>query len=41
VDARSLIRVESSCGFRIDVLRGQISVVDGKRGKSQFKTVGG
>jgi hypothetical protein len=41
VDANTLIRVESSCGFRIQVLRGQISAVDGKRGKSMFKTVGG
>ena len=41
VDARSLVRVESSCGFRLDVLRGQISAVDGKRGKSLFKTMGG
>ena len=41
VDARSLVRVESSCGFRLDVLRGQISAVDGKRGKSLFKSVGG
>ena len=41
VDARSLIRVESSCGFGVEVLRGQISAVDGKRGKILFKTVGG
>ena len=41
VDARSLLRVESSCGFHIQVLRGQISAVDGRRGESLFGTVGG
>jgi hypothetical protein len=41
VDAGSLLRVQSSCGFQIQVLRGGISTVDGKRGATLFRTVGG
>lgn len=33
VDANSLLRIESGCGYRITVLRGQVSRADGKRGK--------
>ena len=42
VDANSLLRVGSwGCGFQIEVLRGRISAVDGRRGKGRFRSVGG
>jgi hypothetical protein len=37
VDPHSLVRVESGADFRIVVLRGRVSAVDGKRGKSLFR----
>ena len=37
VDANSLLRIRSNCGYHIEVLQGQVSAVDGKRGKSLFK----
>jgi hypothetical protein len=37
VDARSLLRIRSNCGYRIEVLRGKVSAADGKQGKSLFK----
>jgi hypothetical protein len=36
-----LIRVESSCGFQMEVLRGRISAVDGKQGKGLFRMASG
>ena len=37
VDANSLVRIRSNCGYRIEVLKGQVSAVDGKQGKSLFR----
>src|SRR5207249_2443652 len=34
VDSNSLVRIDSGCGFSIKVLRGRISAVDGRRGRS-------
>jgi hypothetical protein len=41
LDANSLVRVESGCGFRITVLKGRISKADGKRGKALPKVLEG
>jgi hypothetical protein len=37
LDANSLVRVRSSCGFDIEVLRGRISAIDGRPGKALFR----
>lgn len=36
VDANSLVAIRSNCGYRIEVLQGQVSAVDGKQGKRLF-----
>jgi hypothetical protein len=37
VDPNSLIRIESGSDFRVVVLRGRVSAVDGKRGRGVFR----
>jgi hypothetical protein len=37
VDANSVVRIRSNCGYRIEVLQGQVSAIDGKPGKSLFR----
>jgi len=37
VDANSLVRIESYADYGIEVLRGQVSRADGRRGKPVFK----
>jgi hypothetical protein len=36
VDPNSLVRIESAADFGIEVLRGRVSAVDGRRGKRLF-----
>lgn len=34
IDANSLITIQSNCGYQITVLRGRVTAVDGRAGKS-------
>lgn len=37
VDPGSVVRIESNCGYRIEVLQGKVSAVDGRWGRSLFR----
>jgi len=39
VDSRSLVRIDSGCGARVEALRGRLSAVDGRRGPSLGRVV--
>jgi hypothetical protein len=41
MDANGLLRVDSTCGFRLQVLKGRLSAADGKRGPSTVTRAAG
>lgn len=41
VDSNSVVRIQSNCGYQVQLLRGRISAADGKPGKSIGRELAG